>query len=70
MTRLFQIYEDDLQKLEHTLPRIAEHCGEAMNRPEVQVLFQELKEIVSNVRWNYGPPTEVQRIDAGDKNGR
>jgi hypothetical protein len=69
MSRLFQVYEDDLQKLEHALPRIADHCGEAINRPELQVLFQEIKEIVSNIRWNYGPHTSVQTIP-GAGNGK
>jgi hypothetical protein len=63
--KLFQVYEDDLQKLEHAMPKIMDHCGEALNRPELQVLFQEVKEILSNVRWNYGPPSEVRRVEGG-----
>lgn len=66
MSRLFQIYEDDLQKLEHALPGIVEHLGEAMNQPRVQVLVEEVKEILSNVRWNYGPHTNVKRIEGGE----
>lgn len=62
MTKLFQIYETDLQTLEATLPRLQDALGEAMNRPDVQVAVQEVKEILSNVRWNYGPYTEVERI--------
>lgn len=64
MSKLFRVYEEDLQKLEHALPRIADRCISLMNDPELQVLFQEVKEIVSNVRWDYGPPSEVARIGA------
>jgi hypothetical protein len=60
--KLFRIYEDDLAKLETMLPRLADALGVAMNRPDVQVMVGEVKEIVSNVRWDYGPHTEVKRI--------
>jgi hypothetical protein len=63
MSKLFQIYEEDLQRLEYALPRIAAHLGAIMNRPEVQVLFEECKEVVGNVRWNYGPHTNTEVIE-------
>lgn len=63
MSRLFQIHEDDLQKLENALPRLHDAFGLALNRPDVQVLLEEVKEIISNVRWNYGPHTAVQRFE-------
>jgi hypothetical protein len=66
MSRLFQIYENDLQVLEHALPRLHDALGEALNRPDVQVMLEEVKDILSNVRWNYGPHTNVQRIAGGD----
>lgn len=62
MTKLFQIYEDDLQTLETALPRLQDALGEAMSRPDVQVAVQEVKEILSNVRWSYGPYSEVKRL--------
>lgn len=37
MTRLFQIYEDDLQKMEHALPRIHDACGEALQLADAAV---------------------------------
>lgn len=61
MSKLFQIYEADLQTLETALPRLQDALGEAMNRPDVQVAVQEVKEILSNVRWNYGPYSEVKK---------
>lgn len=65
MSRLFQIYEEDLQTLETALPRLQDALGVAMNLPEVQVMVGEVKEILSNVRWNYGPYQEVRRIIPG-----
>lgn len=62
--KMFQIYEDDLAKLERALPQIMDRCGLAMNQPEMQVLFDEVKEIISNIRWDYGPPQEVVHIPA------
>ncbi len=63
---MFHIYETDLQKLESALPRIMDAAGMALNRPDVQVLFDEVKEIISNVRWDYGPPSEIVQIPVGD----
>jgi hypothetical protein len=59
---MFQIYETDLAKLESAMPRLMDAAGVALNRPDVQVLFDEVKEILSNVRWNYGPPQNVETI--------
>jgi hypothetical protein len=55
----FRITEPDLAKLEAALPRLCEMAGMLLNRPEAQMLFGECKEILSNVRWDYGPPTQV-----------
>lgn len=60
--KLYQIYESDLQKLETALPRLLQVSGVALNRPEVQAMWDEVKEIISNVRWDYGPPSEVHHI--------
>jgi hypothetical protein len=62
MSTLFQIYENDLQRLEYALPRIFDALMPQMNNPELQVLLQECKDIIGNVRWNYGPPSEVKVI--------
>lgn len=60
----YRINEDDLQKLEMALPRICELSGQALNNPEAQVLFAEAKEIISNIRWDYGPPQAVEVLNA------
>lgn len=60
--KLFQIYESDLALLETALPRIQQALGVALNRPDVHTIMGEVKEILSNVRWDYGPHTEVTCI--------
>lgn len=62
--KLFRIYENDLAKLEAALPRIMDAAGLALNQPGVQVMFDEVKEILSNVRWDYGPPQEIHVHEA------
>lgn len=64
--KTFRIAEPDLQKLESALPRLCEHMGEANNRAEVQVLFGEVKQILSDVRWEYGPPMKVEIVRGGE----
>lgn len=61
MSKLFQIYENDLVALEEILPQISErivllNCNDQQLR---ESLFM-VKEILSNVRWNYGPPSEIE----------
>lgn len=63
-TKQFQISEPDLHKLETYLPKLCERVGLANNDPVVQALFGEVKEILSDVRWSYGPPQEVCIIPA------
>lgn len=56
---LHQIKEDDLSDLERHLPQIMSATMMSCNDPLVRKQWERVKEIVSNVRWNYGPPTEV-----------
>lgn len=67
MSKLFQIKEDDLAELESLLPQITEHLGpEAINGPNGNRIRKQIRivqRIITDVRWNYGPPTEVERID-------
>lgn len=63
MTRLFQIYETDLASLE---AETAALCDELMAhlKPRQKRRARVIKEILSNVRWNYGPPDEVETFPA------
>lgn len=59
MTRLFQIYETDLEALEQILPALHESLAEKTT-PRLRVKMERAKQILSNVRWNYGPHREVE----------
>jgi hypothetical protein len=68
--KLFQIYEDDLAELERTCPQLADAlfpvlATEQGNRLRVQL--RRVQDILSKVRWNYGPPSDVTVIPAGDE---
>jgi len=48
--KLFQINEDDLAELERSVPE----------------LCRILCDVIVNVRWDYGPPSEVFTIPADE----
>ena len=61
ITRLFQINEDDLSDLERILPEITEVVeGKLDNR--LRTMVRRVQSILVNVRWDYGPATEVEEI--------
>ncbi len=62
--KCFQIHNDDLVALEAILPDLM------WFRPDLHTARQKIKwrrviEIINNVRWNYGPPLQCFRVDAG-----
>lgn len=63
--KLFQITEDDLQTLERIAPALCERMYGHMDT-QTRVRFDKIKAILSNVRWNYGPPLKVITIPADD----
>lgn len=60
MSRLLQIYEQDLAELERLLPDLLETRPGTTPRERVQ--YRRVQEIIKNVRWNYGPHTDVEFI--------
>lgn len=64
--RMFQISEDDLASLEAELPEILSHTMMACNDPLLRKRWDAVKKIMSDVRWNYGPPIEVSEIKADE----
>lgn len=72
MAKLFQIHEDDLADLERLLPNLADALARPMfecpeSAPRLKTAIRRVKEIISNVRWNYGPIEIVEIILAGDE---
>lgn len=60
---IFRICEEDLAILESELPRLLEASAVLCNDPIHRKRWEAVKEIISNVRWDYGPPLEVQVIE-------
>lgn len=58
----FQITEEDLALLESECPRLLQASMMDCNDPVTHKRWQEIKRILSDVRWNYGPPTEVMEL--------
>jgi len=64
-THLYQITEDDLATLESCLSLIMREgtISELWDkRPDIRDSWCMIKEILSNVRFDYGPPLKVERI--------
>lgn len=61
MSKLYQITEDDLGELERTLPRLAEALRPKLDN-RLRVHIRQVQKILCDVRWNYGPPTDVRVI--------
>lgn len=60
-TKMYQIYDDDLATLERTLPQLADALGPTLNN-RLRVQLRQVQRILSNVRWDYGPPSEVRIV--------
>lgn len=60
----YRITEPDLALLESELPRILESAAMSCNDALTRKRWAEVKRIVSDVRWDYGPPLEVHQIPA------
>jgi hypothetical protein len=62
-SRLYQVNEEDLCELERVLPQLAESLTPILDG-RLRVQLRRCQSILSNVRWGYGPPSHVERIDA------
>lgn len=64
---MLQIHEDDLATLERTLPQLADALMSNLDN-RLRVQLRQVQQIISNVRWNYGPARHVGEIPAdGDQ---
>ena len=66
MPRMHQINDDDLGALEQSLPQIADALEPVINN-RLRVQIRQVKKILSDVRWNYGPPSDIEIIPADDQ---
>lgn len=58
--KLHQINSDDLATLEELCPELLWLLDEKLNNTAIRMKARRVKEILSNVRWGYGPPQEIQ----------
>jgi hypothetical protein len=65
MPNLFQIKEQDVGELERTLPQLADALMPILDN-RLRVQLRRCQTILSKVRWNYGPPSEVDIVPADD----
>lgn len=70
-TRMFQIREDDLTDLEAIVPHIGDRltCQPNLLDAKIKVKLRRAQQILSAVRWNYGPPDQVEIIPADGEGG-
>lgn len=61
MSKLFRIEEDDLAELERTLPELSDALFTQMNG-RLRVKIRRIQKILSDVRWSYGPPSNIERV--------
>jgi hypothetical protein len=61
MSKLFRIEEEDFAELERIMPQLGDALMPVLNN-KLRVQLARCKEILSDVRWGYGPAGEVQII--------
>ena len=65
MSKLFHIYEDDLVELERILPDILANTSfEIHFTARQRTQARRVKDILSNIRWDYGPHENVEIVPA------
>lgn len=57
------INEEDLAELERVIPEISDSLMHHLS-PRMRTQLRRIKEILSNVRWRYGPPLIVESFPA------
>lgn len=65
MSKTFQMYDDDLASLERLLPEICSEIMPHLNN-RLRMKFRECKRILTDVRWNYGQPHMVEKVEPED----
>lgn len=66
MGRMFQIHDDDLSDLEHMVPDLCSKLAADLH-PRQKSQLRRIKDILSNVRWDYGPWGHVTRLSNGEQ---
>jgi len=64
--QLFQVHEEDLAELERVLPQLSEALIPVLDN-KTKVQLRRCQSILSNIRWNYGPPQIVIQRSESDE---
>lgn len=65
--RMFQIHEGDLAELERLLPSLGAALATSQQYSgRVRTQLRRCKAVLSDVRWNYGPPDNVTIVSEPD----
>lgn len=64
-SRFLQIREEDLAELERACPVLCDRVALHPDGCDVVMLrrIEAVKRVLSDVRWDYGPHTNVEKID-------
>lgn len=57
---LHQITDDDLGTLEAEMPQLMSASYELCNDPLTRRRWEAVRDVITRVRWNYGPPVQVK----------
>lgn len=70
-TPMYQISQTDLEDLERIIPQWCwRYMMKNLDSPEGRTQFRRVQQILSDVRWHYGPWTGVEIIPCdGDDGG-
>ncbi len=63
---LYQVHEEDLAALERELPALLHEAYPACNDPLTRKRWEAVRDIITRIRWSYGPPTDVSTVEDGD----
>jgi hypothetical protein len=71
-SKMFQLYESDLETLEQELPVLMDFASENPKwnqSKDIQEAWDMVRGIISKVRWNYGPPSRVEPLTGEGSEG-
>ena len=69
MPKMFQLHEEDLGELERILPQLAEALSPTLDN-RLRTKLRRCQSILSNIRWDYGPHSQVKVIPADGEQGQ
>jgi hypothetical protein len=61
---MYQITEDDLGELERCMPDLCFRAMSCLDNAKSRKQIEKVKQILSHVRWRYGPWSNVTEIPA------